>query len=187
MSRTKRKSRGKTINPTFFVFCEGETEYAYINYLRSKYRLPIEIDCKIAGNRITEKYINNYKRDKDIHPKDKTYLAYDLDVAGMLNKLQRIKNTTLLSSNPCFELWLLLHYQEQKTELTSIECIKRLKDHHTSYAKGLLDNAIKSTLDAKLEKAVNRALKLGEFKNPSSQLFVLIQDLTNVKSQNNNP
>ncbi|MDP4915040.1 MAG: RloB family protein [Saprospiraceae bacterium] len=46
MSRNKRIPKGKVINPTFYVFCEGETEEAYINYLRSKYRLPILIDAK---------------------------------------------------------------------------------------------------------------------------------------------
>ena len=60
MNRNKRTPKGKVINPTFFVFCEGETEEEYIGYLRSKYRLPVLIDAKIAGNRITDKYIQNW-------------------------------------------------------------------------------------------------------------------------------
>lgn len=31
------------MTPIFFVFCEGETEVAYIELLRSYYRLPIHI------------------------------------------------------------------------------------------------------------------------------------------------
>ena len=58
MNHQSRISKGKKINPTYFVFCEGETEEVYINHLRSKYRLPININSKIAGNRITEKYIS---------------------------------------------------------------------------------------------------------------------------------
>jgi len=87
MKRQIRKPKGKEINPTFFVFCEGETEEQYIGFLRSEYRLPIVIDAKIAGNRITEKYIRNYKNNKVTHPKDKTYLVYDLDAPKMLEKL----------------------------------------------------------------------------------------------------
>lgn len=38
MSHKIRKSKGKQINPTFFVFCEGKTEEQYIEYLRSKFK-----------------------------------------------------------------------------------------------------------------------------------------------------
>ena len=64
MSRTIRKPRGKSINPTFFVFCEGETEEQYVCYLRSKYRLPIDIDAKVAGNRIIPTISLTTKRPK---------------------------------------------------------------------------------------------------------------------------
>ncbi len=121
------------------MFCEGKTEEQYINFLRSKYRLPISIDSKIAGNRITKKYINNYKRDKEVHSKDKTFLVYDLDAPKMLEKLQAITDTTLISSNPCFELWFLLHFREQKAEISSEGCLCALHSHHKTYGKGVLD------------------------------------------------
>ena len=38
MGRQIRKSKGKTMKPNFFVFCEGESEVAYISHLRSQYR-----------------------------------------------------------------------------------------------------------------------------------------------------
>jgi hypothetical protein len=185
MSRNKRLPKGKVINPTFYVFCEGETEEAYINYLRSKYRLPILIDAKIAGNRITGKYIQNYKKDKANHPKDITYLVYDIDVTEMLRKLQAIKNTILLSSNPCFELWYLLHVQEQTAEITSKECIQKLKQQFPNYGKGLFNNDLKNKIEKGQSKAVNIASKLQEFKNPSSQMFVFINEIEKVKKQNN--
>lgn len=185
MSRNKRLPKGKVINPTFYVFCEGETEEAYINYLRSKYRLPILIDAKIAGNRITGKYIQNYKKDKTNHPKDITYLVYDIDVTEMLRKLQAIKNTILLSSNPCFELWYLLHVQEQTAEITSKECIQKLKQQFPNYGKGLFNNDLKNKIEKGQSKAVNIASKLQEFKNPSTQMFVFINEIEKVKKQNN--
>ena len=185
MNRNKRTPKGKVINPTFFVFCEGETEEEYIGYLRSKYRLPVLIDAKIAGNRITDKYIQNYKKDKANHPKDITYLVYDLDVPEMLGKLQAIKNTVLLSSNPCFELWYLLHFQEQKAAITSNACNLKLKQHLPNYNKGLFNKELKNRIEEKQAKAVNRASKLTEFENPSSQLYKFINELEKVKKEKN--
>jgi hypothetical protein len=182
MSRDKRIPKGKAINPNFFVFCEGKTEEAYVGYIRTKYRLPIMIDAKIAGNRITEKYIHNYKRNKANHPKDKTFLVYDLDVPEILRKLQAIKNAVLLCSNPSFELWYLLHKDEQKAEITSLSVLQRLKTHLPNYHKGLLNKELKNAIEEGQEKAIGRASKLPEFKNPSTQLFVFINEIEKVKN-----
>ena len=58
MSNRKRNApRGKRMKPTFFVFCEGKTEELYVKYLKSKYRIPFEIDTQIAQNKITPKYV----------------------------------------------------------------------------------------------------------------------------------
>ena len=131
--------------------------------------MPIEIDSKIAGNRITSKYITHYKQDKFTLKSDKTYLVYDLDVPEMLDKLLAIKDATLLSSNPCFELWYLLHCQEQISELSSSECIRKLSVHLQDYAKGKFDSKIQLKIDEKQQKACHRAKKLVSHQNPSSQ------------------
>ena len=105
MARKRRKSRQKKINPTLFVFCEGETEEAYIIMLKSFYRLPsIQIHSKIGGGNITKRFIDAYKNDKPIHQKDTDYLLYDLDVPGVLERLKAIDDCILLVSNPCIEL-----------------------------------------------------------------------------------
>jgi len=57
---SKRESKGKKIKPTFFIFCEGETEEEYVKFLRSIYLLPSEIDTKIAGSEISERYISKF-------------------------------------------------------------------------------------------------------------------------------
>ena len=181
MSRIIRKSKGKSINPTFFVFCEGETEEQYVCYLRSKYRLPIIIDAKVAGNRITSKYVTNYKKTKINDPKDKTFLLYDLDVQEMLSKLQKIPDATIVASNPCFELWLLLHYQEQNLPISSIDCNLKLIWHHNAYKKGIFDDKLKAKLCEKHEKALNRSKKLKKHQNPSTQMYLLIDNLEAVK------
>jgi len=57
MARKRSASKRKRINPHFWVFCEGKTEESYISYLRSMYRIHIEIVTKIVGNKITDRFI----------------------------------------------------------------------------------------------------------------------------------
>jgi len=40
MAGKRKPSKGKKINPTLFIFCEGKTEESYINFLKSFYRIP---------------------------------------------------------------------------------------------------------------------------------------------------
>ena len=180
---SKRTSKGKPIKPIFFVFCEGETEEAYIKFLRSTYRIPVEIDPKIAGNKITEKYISNYKSQKNVHPKDKTYLVYDCDVEPVLQKLKCIKKVHLLCSNPCFEFWYLLHCQNQTASITSKECVSKLKQHIKNYQKGVFDDKLKSKIIENKDKSVLRAKSLTEFSNPSSTVYKLMEDLDEIQKK----
>jgi len=177
----KRVSKGKKINPTFFIFCEGETEEAYIKYLRSTYRLPIEIDPKISGNSITNKYISNYKKQKTVHPKDKTFLMYDCDVEAVLKKIQQIKGVYLLCSNPCIEFWYLLHFQNHNTRLSSADCISKLKIHIKKYKKGTFDDKLRDKIIANKTKAISKAKLLTEFSNPSTSVYKLVEELDFIK------
>jgi hypothetical protein len=45
----RRISKIRKTRPVYFVFCEGESENAYINLLRSHFRFPIEIKSKVIG------------------------------------------------------------------------------------------------------------------------------------------
>ena len=75
MANNKRRiSKRKKINPKFWVFCEGETEKAYIEYLRTNYRLPVKIISKIIGSKINDTIISSNISKKEIHPKDKVFM-----------------------------------------------------------------------------------------------------------------
>ena len=171
------------MKPTFFVFCEGKTEELYVKYLKSKYRIPFEIDTQIAQNKINSKYVKNYKKNKFTHKKDKTFLVYDLDAPKMLERLKQIEGTTLLVSNPCIELWYLLHYKELKAEINCQACNKELEKRNGGYSKTVIDSKLKEQLDTKQQKAVNRAKKLSNLDNPSSNMFLLIDELEKVKKE----
>lgn len=183
--RSKRaKSKGKKINPIFWVFCEGETEEAYISLLRSKYRLPIEIVSKVVGNKINEQLIKRYKKDRPSHKRDKDFLVYDADIRSILEKLKNIKNAVLIVSNPSIELWFLLHYKNQTANISTQECIRELSQQsRQEYKKGIIDVHLELKLLENCQNACKRAKTLQLYNNPSSNMHLLIDDLEILKGK----
>ncbi len=180
-SRKRQAPRGKEINPKFWVFCEGETEEAFVCYLKAKYRLPFKIIPRIMGQNINEELIDRHKKKSETHPKDKTYLMYDADVTIVLEKLKKIKSAKLLASNPAIEYWFLLHYKNQTSKISESECIRQLNNRNNRYKKGIIDKKLKKCLDSKQKEACTRAKQTVLYLNPSSNIFEFIADLENVK------
>lgn len=110
MGKAARNSKGKTMRPNFFVFCEGKTEITYVKFLRSVFRVPVQVVAKKSDSNISLEFIERSKREYVQTKNDQTFLMFDLDVEGMLEHLQKIPQATMLVSNPCVELWFLLHY-----------------------------------------------------------------------------
>ena len=165
------------MKPNFFVFCEGETEIAYVKFLRSLYRAPIQVIPKKGKSNISEEYIERSKNEYVRTEQDKVFLMYDLDVDGILEQLQKIPNAELLVSNPCVELWFLLHYQEQKSEISSDKCIKKLQKFSNEYKKGILSEEEKTFLAEKKDLAIERAKNMIGYQNPSSTVYKLLEKL----------
>jgi hypothetical protein len=177
MPGKRTPSKGKKINPHFLVFCEGETEEAYVSTLRSKYRIPISIITKISGNSITKRKIDAYKTGKPTDPRDKDYLIYDADVKGLTEKLKSIK-AELILSNPGIELWFLLHYKNQTAEITVQDCFKELCNRNrNNYKKGFIDSKLETKLFNNCKQACERAIKSKYPENPSSNFNVFISEL----------
>ena len=186
MNRRNRISKAKKINPHFWVFCEGETEEAYVKHLRTQFRIPIEIVPKIVGNKITERFIKSYKKGKPLHSKDKDFLLYDADVKAVLGKLKRFKSAILIASNPSIELWFLFHYKNQKGSITTDKCIRELSNRNRiKYKKGLIDDCLKIKLIEKRDDACKRATASKHFVNPSTNVHILIDELNKVREEIN--
>lgn len=184
MARFKREAKGKKINPTLFVFCEGESEEMYIRYLRSIYRLPVEIVTKITRNQVSERKIKGNLKNAPRHEKDKIYLMYDLDVDGFLNKLQAIQKETqamLIVSNPCFELWYLCHFCNQTSEINTDNCIKKLQSFCKHYKKGSIPSALKMQLEIQRNDAIANTKEQLRFENPSTNVYLFIEELEKIR------
>ena len=74
MARKAKQPRGKKMNPTFFVFCEGKTEAAYVDLLRRSFRVPVEIIARVSDSNISQPYIDRCKRERFTTSADKTSL-----------------------------------------------------------------------------------------------------------------
>lgn len=177
MGRKGRESKGREMTPNYFVFCEGETEVVYVEMLRSYYRLPIRIIAKKTLLNITPALVERCRSAYIQTINDRTYLMYDLDVEEMLARLRKVDGATLLCTNPCFEFWLLLHYADPKAPLGSEECVKRLSSFEKRYKKGELAENMRQCLMANVEVATERAKCLKEYSNPSTTVWLFLQDL----------
>lgn len=175
MGRQVRKSKGKTMRPNFFVFCEGESEVAYVSHLRTQYRVPIQIIPRKSESNISVRYIDNCKREYVTTDNDKTFLMFDLDVDGILEHLQSIPDAELLVSNPCIELWHLLHFEECHAELTQKACNRRLAKHLERYEKGKLSLNERQQLSERTSEATARAKGLMPYNNPSTTIYRMIE------------
>jgi hypothetical protein len=135
------------------------------------------VPVKKAGSGINMRFIDNYKKDYTAHSKDKTFLVYDYDVPEIVEKLQKISEVELLFSNPCFELWYLLHYQKQTSASSSNECITKLEKFVERYKNGELSAKLKTKLSENQNNAIERAKLLPQFNNPSTNIYLLIEEL----------
>jgi len=169
------------MNPTFFVFCEGKTEAAYVDLLRRNFRVPVEIIARVSDSNISQPYIDRCRRDRFTTPEDKTFLMFDLDVPGMLEHLKKIKEATLLLSNPCIEYWFLLHYNEVNKEMSSAQCLARLKAIDAEYSKGDFSVLMKKVLIEGIDTAASRAKAKEDYTNPSTTVHLLTDEILKSK------
>lgn len=179
MASKREKAPSKRMRRIALVICEGKTEESYINLLKKWYKSPIRIVSHMEGTKITQSLIDNRTRELKISPWDKvqSFLMYDMDVPAVNEKLLKCK-ANLLLSNPCFELWLLLHIEEQKNAISSAALIKKLKKSSSiwkSYAKSTFSEPQQSFLKDNTDMAVGRAKKLEDFKNPSTGIYKLVE------------
>lgn len=118
--------------------------------------------------------------DRDDVPLDKITQAYDL---------AKEKNINVCFSNPCFEVWFLLHFTDYTFTLGKCDnVITKLKEHIPKYAKNV--NYYNDKLKANTKDAVRRAKKLcelhencgtcliGRDSDPSTQVYTIIEAIS---------
>ncbi|MCE5249681.1 RloB family protein [bacterium] len=176
-----RRRSNREQKKVFIISSEGkETEPKYFNEFNSD-----NIRIKIIDERVgtdpnsVVKAAKNYKKkeegslkkgdeiwvvvDTELSPETKDIQAIQLTEAGNLCKKYEFGYA---ASNPCFEYWLLLHFEKKPKLKCTIriqdKCIHLLKNHYPQYDKSTYDP--KKFVD-KVKYAIENAKKLDQTRN----------------------
>lgn len=185
--RERRFKKQRSPRQIFLVICEGETEEAYIEILKRHYRLPIIIKTKVSGNYINNRLVSQYIKDVGIESGDdyRIFYIYDADVKNVVDKLNALPGDVILT-NPCIELWFMLHVMNFNSEQRSESVVKALMASHPAwrtYGKGRISSEQNDMLIANRHIAIARSQALSWPGNPSSNMGLLIGILEKSKNR----
>lgn len=191
MPRGREERTSKKMKQAFLVFCEGFTEECYVQELRQRYRSPIKIVPIRQGQDISNALIAREVKKEKVSNSDhiETFLMYDQDVPEFNSRLEKC-NGIKICSNPCIELWFLLHSRDQKSSLDSNECVKALQNsagEWSQYKKAVLTATQRNMLWDNRSIAKERAKALIEGKNPSTCVYKLLEAVEQSLRSNNTP
>ena len=148
-----RDNANKEVKPVFHIYCEGETEEyyleGYINKFYSGNRRLKVIKIEKTDKNTAKELVTEAIECQDKCPKgDLFWVVYDRESEQKYSdELHKIaydraepKNISIAISNVCFEVWLLLHFQEVVKPYNNY---KDLRDHsqlrEECKKRGLLD------------------------------------------------
>lgn len=151
MGRKLKKSK-----PLIYVFCEGESEQAYIHFLKDTFS-----DIAVIKSRVSSDIFEDAKSQFDKNPiyqnsaeeTDEIWLFFDVEtrdidkwdrrikVVNSLRKLRKKRiRVRLLMTTGCIEYWLMLHYKMFAPQLQSVpdkeRVIAELRVKEPTYSKG---------------------------------------------------
>ena len=205
---TPRRAKKRTPYPVIIIVCEGaKTEPIYFNHFKQRDKpLRIEVVKSAAGKSyqaLIEKAIQ--AKEKYVAGTESNWTVWcvsDVDADHNIPNNQATKNTQLSEyaklansygfkialSNPCFELWFLLHFIYTTGYVASCDAVvKKLIEHLPEYQKS---NDIYSLLLAKQTTAIGNARKLKQYHveqgksnfigtstNPYTNVWELIESL----------
>jgi RloB-like protein len=180
MSPLRRRAPVRQPRTVWLVLCEGRvTEKEY--FLSFKRRTSIELDVRdCSGGPLT--LVKQAKRLWQEAPGtwDHVWCVFDVDdrsreVKQAEDIARRARWLSLAISNPCIELWSLLHFQEQNAWISQ-EAVQKLLE---KYCPGYLPKK-RLPVERLFElepQAIARARKLTPGKNPSTGIPDLIEAL----------
>lgn len=183
--RKRSFTQKRPTREVFLVFCEGETEREYVEMLKRHYRLPIQIKTKVTKQDICQRFVSQCVNELRLANVDKFRLFYilDADVESTVNKLMRLDGMLILS-NPCIELWFLLHVNAHYREIDASRVISALKSSNSiweKYEKGHLSKDQEKCLIENKGMAAERGKGMQWYDNPSTNMYQLLETLESVE------
>lgn len=178
------------------MVCEGETEVDYFCELARSLRVHVHI-CKGDGTD-PKSIVNTAKRKakEDGVKYDQIFCVFDCDnnLSGFLEAIQVCKSKKFIPivSNPCFEVWLYLHFNMRESGFGSsqltLKALRKLPEFENYEKDGV---QIFNVTFPMIDTACKRALELvkKQYDDPSEDPFVnvhlLIKRFHILKQQQN--
>lgn len=166
----KRRKPVLQPRPRLLVVCEGKvTEPSYFREMareeRARIEVSVEEDC--GGPKTIVERAAYLKREAEGEAKrqnddflkyDEVWCVFDIDAHPKVpDALQqaRANNLALAISNPCFELWILLHFEDQRKHLEREVAHRLCKNHIPRYDKYVSFRALSPDYDEAVKRASN--------------------------------
>jgi RloB-like protein len=194
----RRTAGNKDPKSRVSVYCEGEvTEIQYFKGLRSTLRstgLDVVVS-RVAGN--PRDMVDEAIRGSALRPVrtadspgsgDQVWCVFDVEAPRCHPRipealaLARRYGVNLAISNPCFELWLILHYASHTAYLSSQDACAILGRHIPGYDKAVIYEALAPRYDEAKRRALELQGRHGadtriENMNPSSSVWKLVDGI----------
>lgn len=186
----------------FVIFCEGElTEPLYLKAFASLHEVRSAATLDIRGmgcepRKLVEEARAVKRRERGLTTEDAQYwCVFDVEAPtphARLNEavqMARDNGINVAISNPCFELWLVLHYTDHESWIDNDGCRSLLRQHDRSQGKSI-DGALymprrhramtRARRLAALHSSANRTLP-GD--NPSSGMYRLLEAIEPIEGK----
>jgi hypothetical protein len=203
-SKLKRKAATRSARRYFFLFSEGEkTERDYFRALQSvldpkevkiEYNGPLGVPKTVATRAIEaakEKGLAKGRRGKKLNSfeeNDEVWAVFDRDEFECYDEAKQMCTGAGISyaySDPCFEIWLNLHFGDHEAPCTRHDAQAKSKELIEGYDPNSGKTGDFDTLVARVEQAEERAERQrrnrkdenNEDGNPSTSVYELTRKL----------
>ena len=198
----KRRRHVREPERRFYICCEGmKTEPAYFKALQDEFnRVQLEVNPVggdpqyVAGRAVERQRKIRRRRQSSFEEKDQVWAVFDRDqhttYAAALDRC-RATGVHVATSNPCFELWLVLHFKPHNKPAASAHVQRRLHRLFPSYNHEKAPGPDFGDLIDTLEHAEKRARQQlrsrtdedTPFGNPSTTMVCLIRAIREAQRQ----
>lgn len=180
-NRTSRRSPVHADRLRVLVVCGGKvTEPQYLKGLRNSVRSrALDLDFTAVPRSPTDVVAAAIRRSGPDF--DEVWCVFDVDQFDIREAVRRAREreVNLAISNPCFELWLLLHFERCNSHLRGYEAVVvKLKKHVPDYDKSVSFRHFEGRVTTAIANAKQLdASGTDHSKNPSTSVWRLVETI----------
>jgi hypothetical protein len=194
----KRKKSKRPPYERVLIVCEGsKTEPNYFNEIRQRFRLPSAHVHVAQGSgteclQVVESAIEMFEESREF---ERVYAVFDRDdhpnYANAIAKAEAFKNKfknsdgdkvafEAVASVPCFEVWLLMHFQDVTAWEHRDTVIRKLRTHIAGYDKGQTDTYARTSAFIVTAKARAQSGRRQNDRLPGDAIYTEVDSVVDV-------